>query len=117
MSGSIWCGDVAAADARLFAGAYWYLFGISIGRELSRLPPSRLIRELEVVRSASNGLTFIRDLIYLPFVVVGQWMSEKYAKVNIVAMVLDMLIELPLKTVLRLVRQWGAFIDDRKDRI
>ena len=78
---------------------------------------SRLIRELEVVRSASNGLTFIRDLIYLPFVVVGQWMSEKYAKVNIVAMVLDMLIELPLKTVLRLVRQWGAFIDDRKDRI
>ena len=78
---------------------------------------SRLIRELEVVRSASNGLTFIRDLIYLPFVVVGQWMSEKYAKVNIVTMVLDMLIELPLKTVLRLVRQWGAFIDDRKDRI
>ena len=49
--------------------------------------------------------------------VVGRWMSEKYAKVNIVALILDMLIELPLKTVLRLVRQWGAFIDDRKDRI
>ncbi len=78
---------------------------------------SRLIRELEVVRSASNGLTVIRDLIYLPFVVVGRWMSEKYAKINVVALVLDMLIELPLKTVLRLVRQWGAFIDDRKDRI
>ena len=78
---------------------------------------SRLVRELEVVRSASNGPTFIRDLVYLPFVVVGRWMSEKYAKVNIVALILDMLIELPLKTVLRLVRQWGAFIDDRKDKI
>lgn len=78
---------------------------------------SRLVRELEVVRSASNGLTFIRDFIYLPFVIVGRWMSEKYAKINIVALILDMLIELPLKTVLRLVRQWGAFIDDRKDRI
>lgn len=78
---------------------------------------SRMVRELEVVRSASNGLTFIRDFIYLPFVVVGRWMSEKYAKVNIVALILDMLIELPLKTVLRLIRQWGAFIDDRKDRI
>ena len=78
---------------------------------------SRLIRELEVVRSSSNGLTFIRDLIYLPFVVVGQWMSDKYSRLNIVTIVLDMLIELPLKTVLRLVRQWGAFIDDRKDRI
>lgn len=78
---------------------------------------SRLIRELELVRGSSNGLTFLRDVIYLPFVVVGQWMNEKYSQVNIVATVLDMVIELPLKTVLRLVRQWGAFIDDRKDRI
>lgn len=78
---------------------------------------SRLIRELEVVRSAQNGMTFIRDLLYLPFVVVGRWMSDKYSKVNIVTIVLDMLIELPLKTVLRLVRQWGAFIDERKDQI
>ncbi len=78
---------------------------------------SRLIRELEIVRSSSNGLTFLRDVIYLPFVVVGQWMSEKYSQVNIVAIILDMLIELPLKTVLRLIRQWGAFIDDRKDKI
>ncbi len=78
---------------------------------------SRLIRELEIVRSSSNGLTFLRDVVYLPFVVVGQWMSEQYSQVNIVATVLDMVIELPLKTVLRLVRQWGAFIDDRKDKI
>lgn len=78
---------------------------------------SRLIRELEVVRSASNGMTFVRDVLYLPFVVVGQWMSDKYSRVNVVTVVLDMLIELPLKTVLRLIRQWSAFIDDRKDRI
>ncbi|MEO8912194.1 MAG: hypothetical protein ABI303_04420 [Candidatus Saccharimonas sp.] len=78
---------------------------------------SRLVRDLEIVRSASNGLTFVRDLVYLPFVVVGRWMSDQYAQINIVALVLDMLIELPLKTVLRLIRQWGAFIDDRKDRI
>ena len=78
---------------------------------------SRLIRELEIVNGASNGLTFVRDMIYLPFVIVGQWMSDKYSQLNIVGLVLDMVIELPLKTVLRLVRQWGAFLDDRKDRI
>ncbi len=78
---------------------------------------SRLIRELEIVRSAQNGMTFIRDLVYLPFVVIGQWISDKYSKINVVSIVLDMLIELPLKTVLRLVRQWGAFIDERKDQI
>lgn len=78
---------------------------------------SRLVRELEVIKEKQNGFTFVRDLIYLPFVIVGQWMSEKYSKVNVVAILLDMLIELPLKTVLRLVRQWNAFIDDRKDNI
>ena len=78
---------------------------------------SRFIRELELVRSAQSGMTFVRDLLYLPFVVVGQWMSDKYSRVNIVTIVLDMLIELPLKTILRLIRQWNAFIDDRKDRI
>ena len=78
---------------------------------------SRLIRDLEIVRSASNGFTFVRDTLYLPFVVAGRWMSDKYAQVNIVSMVLDMLIELPLKTILRKIRQWAAFIDDRKDNI
>ena len=78
---------------------------------------SRLVRELEVIRERQNGFTFIRDLIYLPFVIVGQWISEKYSKINLIAILLDMVIELPLKTVLRLVRQWNAFIDDRKDNI
>ena len=78
---------------------------------------SRLVRELEVVRERQNGFTFVRDLIYLPFVIVGRWMNEKYAKVNVVTILLDMVIELPLKTILRLVRQWNAFIDDRKDAI
>lgn len=78
---------------------------------------SRLVRELEVIHAQQNSLTFIRDLIYLPFVVVGRWMSEKYARVNIVTALLDMVIELPLKTVLRLIRQWNSFIDEQKDAI
>jgi len=59
----------------------------------------------------------VRDFLYLPFVVVGRWMSEKYAKVNIVALVLDMVIELPMKTVIRLVQQWGVFISSKKDEL
>lgn len=78
---------------------------------------SRLVRELEVVREHQDGFTFLRDLIYLPFAIIGQWMNEKYSKVNIVTAFLDMVIELPLKTSLRLMRQWNAFIDDRKDNI
>lgn len=74
-----------------------------------------LVRELELVRSKSNGVTMLRDFIYLPFVVIGQWMSDKYSKLNIVTVILDVIIEMPLKTILRLLRQWNAFIDERKD--
>lgn len=78
---------------------------------------SRQIREIEAGDSQQDGVSMIRDFLYIPFVVVGRWMSEKYAKVNIVAMVLDMVIELPLKTVLHLVRQWGSFIASKKDEL
>ncbi len=114
----------------IFAGATWglYLLGFSILHMLIffvflstasflgfRL--SRQIRELEVVQAQQDGVTIIRDFLYIPFVVVGRWMSEKYSRINIVAMVLDMVIELPLKTVLYLMRQWGAFINSKKDEL
>lgn len=78
---------------------------------------SGMIRELEVVDSHQGGVTVVRDFLYMPFVVVGRWISEKYSKMNVVATFLDMVIELPLKTVLRLVRQWSAFISSKKDEL
>lgn len=76
---------------------------------------SRQIRELEAVEGQQDGVSMVRDFLYIPFVVVGRWMSEKYARVNLVAMILDMVIELPLKTILHLIRQWGTFITSKKD--
>lgn len=78
---------------------------------------SRTIRDIEAVDSEQNGITTVRDFLYMPFVVVGRFMNEKYSKVNIVALMLDMVIELPLKTLLRLLRQWTAFIGTKKDAL
>lgn len=78
---------------------------------------SRMVRDMEVVDGDQNSITTVRDFLYMPFVIVGRWISEKYSSVNIVAMILDMLIELPLKTVLRLIRQWAAFISSKKDEL
>ncbi len=75
------------------------------------------IRELETVHTVQGGLVLIRDIIYLPFIYVGQYISDRYAKINIVATILDMLIELPLKTILRLVRQWTLFLNSKKDEL
>ena len=78
---------------------------------------SRTIRELETVESGQDGVAMVRDFIYLPFVVVGRKLSESYAKFNIVATLLDMVIELPLKTMLQVMRRWGSFISSKKDEL
>lgn len=78
---------------------------------------SRQINELEVVNSSIGSLSLLRDIVYMPFIYVGQTISYRYAQVNIAAMVLDILIELPLKTILRLIRQWTQFLNEKKDEL
>lgn len=78
---------------------------------------TRMVREIEVVDGDQNGLTIVRDIVYMPFVVVGHWISDKYGRMNIMTLILDMMIELPLKTILHLIRQWTAYISSKKDEL
>ncbi len=78
---------------------------------------SRMAKELELVRETPNLSGAIRDFLYLPFVVAGQWISSKYARLNIIAYTLDVLVELPLKTVLKLIRQWTRFLSEKHEEI
>lgn len=78
---------------------------------------SGMIRELELMTHQNPLFSTIRDFFYMPFIMVGQWISSKYAKVNAVAYFLDIAIELPLKTVLRLFRQWTRFLNEKHDEL
>jgi hypothetical protein len=78
---------------------------------------SSMVRELEMITHQNRLLSTIRDFFYLPFILVGQWLSSKYAKINAVAHILDIAIELPLKTMLRLARQWTRFLNEKHDEI
>ena len=78
---------------------------------------SRWIREIEVVDTRQNFVSMLRDFLYMPFVVAGQWINEKYAKIAFVSKALDMFIELPMKSLLRLVRRWNSFLSAKKDEL
>jgi hypothetical protein len=78
---------------------------------------SSMVRELEIMTHQTGFLSTVRDFFYLPFILVGQWLSSKYAKVNAVGYVLDIAIELPLKTLLRLMRQWTRFLNEKHEEI
>lgn len=107
--------QLIAWDFNMMQGIIFFIFfgtATFLGFRLSRL-----VRELELITTSRGVLAALRDFLYLPFVLLGQWLSDKYARVNIIALFLDTAIELPLKTMLRLIRQWTDFISDKKDSI
>lgn len=102
-------------DFNIVQGAIFFIFLATASFLGFRL--SHTIRELELITTKPGFIQMIRDFFYLPFIMLGQWLSDKYRKLNIVALVLDTVIELPLKTILRLIRQWASFIGEKKDEI
>lgn len=75
------------------------------------------IRELEIISRNLGFIILLRDFLYAPFIFVGRHISYRFARMNIIAQLLDIVIELPLKTVLRLLRQWSAFLNNKKDEL
>lgn len=74
-------------------------------------------RELEMIESRRGALSLITDFLYTPFIRIGHWLSDRYAQVNVVARVLDVLIEMPLKFGLRFMRQWAGFLRDKQEEM
>lgn len=78
---------------------------------------STMVRDLEIMTHQTSFLSTVRDFFYLPFILVGQWLSSKYSKINAIGYFLDVAIELPLKTLLRLSRQWTRFLNEKHEEI
>jgi hypothetical protein len=73
--------------------------------------------ELDFVDHKQSLLAAIADFFYTPFVRLGMWLSDKYKKVNVITILLDFAIELPLKSSLRLLREWVGFMRDKREEI
>jgi hypothetical protein len=78
---------------------------------------SSIVRELKMSSPDTHLPALLLDFFYLPFIQSGQWLAGKYAKVNIVGDFLDFAIELPLKTVLRTIRLWMRFLNEKHDEL
>lgn len=66
-------------------------------------------------RSGIIGSTF--DILSLPIVRAGSWLSTKVAKINVFIYFFDFIVEAPLKVAIEFVESWLAFIREKKDEI
>ena len=74
-------------------------------------------RELEIIDQRKSLISVVLDFFSTPFIRVGHWLSDKYSRINVVTIIMDAAIELPLKTSLRFLRQWAGFIRDKQEEL
>ena len=74
-------------------------------------------RELMVIEPKENIFTFVMDFFYIPVIAVGKWLSEKFSRINVFAIVLDFVVEAPFKIFVETAEEWTKYVRERKDDI
>ncbi|HEX3081787.1 MAG TPA: hypothetical protein VHQ86_00895 [Candidatus Saccharimonadia bacterium] len=75
------------------------------------------VREYAVIEEDPGFFATLSDFLLTPFIRTGQWLSERYSRINIMTAILDIIIETPFKTVLRIIEQWNSFLRDKRDDV
>jgi hypothetical protein len=99
----------------LVQGAIFFIFLSTVSFLGFRL--SRNAHELDLVDPSQGAVGIISDFLYTPFVRIGQWIADKYARANIITLFLDLAIELPLKSFLHILQQWVGFLKDKREEM
>ena len=71
--------------------------------------------ELAMRRAKDDALTSAMELIFLPFIRIGKYISDRFTAFNPLILALDFLIEAPLKTVIKIFNSWLKFINSKKE--
>lgn len=77
----------------------------------------RTSAELQILDRNQGLIQALVDFLSAPFIAIGHWISDRYARANLVTLILDLAIELPFKTIIRLARQWLRFLSDKQDEL
>jgi len=66
-------------------------------------------------RSGFFGTIF--DILLLPIVRAGSWLSEKVSKINVFIYFFDFILEAPLKVAIQFIEGWLAYIREKREQI
>jgi hypothetical protein len=74
-------------------------------------------RELSLEEEKSSMLSFIIDVIAMPFVTIGRLAIAGLAQFNILVILVNLIIELPFQFIVEFVEGFRGFIKERKEEI
>jgi hypothetical protein len=104
-----------AVGFNLVSGIIFFVFLSTVSFFAYRISYS--VREYAVIDEDPGFLTSLSDFLLTPFIRTGQWLAERYSRVNIFTAILDIIIETPFKTILRIIEQWNSFLREKRDDV
>ncbi|MBT4857418.1 hypothetical protein HON52_04510 [Candidatus Uhrbacteria bacterium] len=76
-----------------------------------------LTRDIILSKSRRGIIGSMFDLLMLPIVRAGRWLSVKVAKVNVFIYFFDFIIEAPYKVAVRFTEEWFEFVKEKKEEL
>jgi hypothetical protein len=73
--------------------------------------------ELTVEDKKVGFFSFIFDILFLPIVSLGRWLSNKWKKYNAISIFFNALIDLPWQIFVEFLEQWRNFLKEKKEEI
>lgn len=72
---------------------------------------------LAMRRVDDDMITSAVEFIFLPFIKIGKYISSKFSNFNPFILIIDLLIEAPLKTIIRTMGLWKGFVNSKKEEL
>lgn len=73
--------------------------------------------ELRVTSDRESLFGHLFNNLTLPFLNTGVYLSKGLARLNFFTIILDFLIEAPLKTIIEVVEEWTSFIREKREEV
>ena len=73
--------------------------------------------ELNVFEEKESFFGHVVSNITLPFLNFGSWLSTGLAKFSFLVIILDFLIEAPLKNIIKIIQEWASYIREKKEEV
>ena len=72
-------------------------------------------RELSIEEESTGVLLFVSDILLLPIMGLGRWMSNKWKRYNAIVVFFNVLIDMPFSAFIEFLERYRYFIKDKKE--
>ncbi|KKP57946.1 MAG: hypothetical protein UR52_C0023G0005 [Candidatus Gottesmanbacteria bacterium GW2011_GWA1_34_13] len=73
--------------------------------------------ELKITSDKESFIGYIFNNLTMPLLSTGVYLSKGLAKINFISVILDFLIEAPLKTIIQVIEEWTSFMREKREEV